>query len=140
MPAPRKFHGIIKAEYSSNAGSTWTEITNLVGETSGVVFEGVPDDSASDPYDNKYRDPGFRVYTVTAMDRTAYAALLTLHQGDTKFRVRWTLDQDELHTMTIDTLPQVLQWVDIEGIVAKRSNAFTLSMRVPEGKITETIA
>lgn len=140
MPAPRKFHGVILAAYSVNAGSTFVDIDNLVGELSGVVFEDIPDDSPSDPYGNKYRDPGFRVYTVTAMDRTAYAALLALHTADTEFRMRFTLDQDELHTMTVDTLPMVLKWADVEGIVGKRSNHFTISMRIAEGKITETIA
>ena len=138
MAAPRKFHGIIKAEYSTD-NSAWTAIANMVGNLSGVAFEDETD-AMQDPYGNNYRGPGFRVYTVTAIDRTAYAALLALHQADTEVYYRWTLDQAELHTTDVAVLPQQLKWVDIEGVVANRSNAFTLVVRIDEANVTETIS
>jgi hypothetical protein len=139
MPAPRKFHGITKLEYSINSGSTWVEVVNLVGNLSGVAFEDETD-AVQDPRGNNYRGPGFRVYTTAAIDRTAYDALLTRHQGDTETLYRWTLDQGELHTTDVAILPQQLKWVDIEGVVANRSNVFLLVIRIDEDSITETTA
>jgi hypothetical protein len=139
MPAPRKFHGIIGFEYSIDDGSTWVPVTNLVGNLSGVAFEDETD-AMQDPYGNNYRGPGFRVYSVTAIDRTAYNALVSRHQGDSETLYRWTLDQAELHTTDVAILPQQLKWVDIEGVVANRSNAFLIVIRIDEANITETVA
>lgn len=139
MAAPRKFHGITAFKYSSDSGSTFTTVNNLVGNLSGVAFED-ESDAMQDPYGNTYRGPGYRVYTVTAIDRTAYAALLSAHQGDTEYTYQWTLDQGEIHETAVDLLPKQLKWVDIEGVVKDRSNAFQIVIRVNEANVTETIS
>lgn len=135
----RKFHGITAFRYSADA-SAWTSVTNIVGNQSGVVFEDEPDDAAKDPYGNSYRGPNFRVYTIAAIDRTAYGALQTAHAADTEQYFEFTLDNGEVHVTDIAVLFQQCRPVDIEGVLQGRSNVYQFVVRINEDNVTETIA
>lgn len=136
----RKFHGIIKAEYTTDSGTTYLEIKNIVQESSGVSYEEEPGETPKDVYGNNFRGPQIRTYGVSFSNRTDYEAVETLMEADTAVGWRFTLDNGETHTSSTDMRCEHLRPVDIQGAVQGRSDVWFLSVRFPSSAITQAAA
>ena len=131
----RTSHGITKAEYSTD-GTTWTEISDVTAENSEITFPDQEENAVS-PYGNEYSGVQYAVATIEAKDLTAFDAIKSNWQADTKQYFRFTLSNSATWTWDYGTLLQALRPITIQGQVRGQADIFHLEVQIPYDDITK---
>lgn len=120
----QRAHGITKAEYSTDSGTSWTEIKRIHAEESSLEPQG-PREPVQNEHGNAYWAPKYWVLNLVALDDSAYSTLDTEYGNDNKVRLRFDLEDGTTFQCDIDILVPVTQRT-IEGSVQGRSEGFMI--------------
>lgn len=136
-------HGITKAEYSTDSGTNWTQINNLVpdGQVGCSLTPQGLEEPVEDPQGNSYSAPEYWNIQLEALDDSAYSTLDSEHSSDNKVRFRFTLEDGGTFTCDVDILAPVHKR-EIQGAVQGRSEGFVMGdaqdVRIRDDDVTIT--